>query len=294
MVDLSIVPIEFIESSEWINYFNSIYLPSENIGVLDRESLLERVSAFGFQQLHFKIAIFSASTHQVCVQSDTSVSCPRCSTTTIARLFSSSKPLNSLGSTISCHSGHAKFSCIWPVKVTTSKIACELNFLIPSPKILRNNVISTSVFSDLDAAIFVFSLADDPDVLQDLPRLIARTLPDSQRNNCLVLALAIGDARAGAVGAISVRELLEFERVWKVPVLRLHPHELHAPSAHPSDRLDAPDSPDVLLLRPSSLLAPTSDSPSSRLSQRCQLRNALCARLLARHPRTRHLLQSHD
>ena len=110
----------------------------------------------------------------------------------------------------------------------------------------------------------------------------------------LYVSNVCSDARAGAVSAISVRELLEFERVWKVPVLRLHPHELHAPSAHPADRLDAPDSPDVILLRPSSLLAPTSDSPASRLSQRCQLRNALCARLLARHPRTQHLLQSSD
>ena len=133
MADLSVIPIDFIESSEWIDYFNSIFLPSENIGlhitfrpftviiillfnmrkqvfwilgVLDRESLLERVAAFGFQQLHFKIAIFSASTHQVCVQNDTAfVSCTRCSTTIIARLFSSCKPLNNFGSTISCHSG---------------------------------------------------------------------------------------------------------------------------------------------------------------------------------------------
>ena len=33
MADLPIVPIEFIESFEWIDYFNSILLPSENIGL---------------------------------------------------------------------------------------------------------------------------------------------------------------------------------------------------------------------------------------------------------------------
>ena len=55
------------------------------------------------------------------------------------------------------YKGHAKFSCIWPVKVKTSKIACELNFLIPSPKILRNNVISTVCFVLLIVLTF-FSL----------------------------------------------------------------------------------------------------------------------------------------
>ena len=33
MADLPVVPIELIESSEWIDYFNSIFLPSENIGL---------------------------------------------------------------------------------------------------------------------------------------------------------------------------------------------------------------------------------------------------------------------
>ena len=55
------------------------------------------------------------------------------------------------------YKGHAKFSCIWPIKVKTTKLACELNFLIPSPKILRNTVISTVCFFFKFLTFLVFS-----------------------------------------------------------------------------------------------------------------------------------------